>query len=228
MDTECGALTSIGFDVRRTTESIRKFWTSERRQKYLLRPKLELPLSVSKFSWPSRFHLASQYNVYNAPSDDDIVLADANFPVHFRLFGLWHDCEEMISHTCPTSHGDCGLAISVLIDDAYRSNTQNDEWLQAVTGTPIPPNDRRSRPISAGFDVATSDFLSAISSFCVNDYDNHFTTYWALKLNKYGLFDSASIAQEFCSAVTELFEDDSPFYVFSIGIMWDSSGVFFV
>ncbi|MEW4568321.1 hypothetical protein AB1L88_10675 [Tautonia sp. JC769] len=216
----------IGFDIRLApSPRLRSLWTGERRESFLLRPDLNFPFSIDRAVWPSRFQLGAAQASPGLEGADVIVLDPASANTHFQLFDLWDDLNQMLVPHRKTPEGDAGLSVGLVLpeQDPNESTFPEDEWCRAILDTPIRPPDPDPAWTRIGYDVANSGFTSALSNCGMSDDERPtLRRLWSNRLNRFGLFESAEDAQRYRADANRRIEEDGPFFVFELHLIWSS------
>lgn len=210
----------LGFDIRRSpTDYVDRRWIAEWRQRFLLRPEVDWPLSVDTAVWPSVFHYG--------PRRDDPFFAIVEGPIdatpvnfHQQCFDLWTDPADMrrflASQGPPWDRYGVEIAV-VLHADAKglaesvhkRFDGLPDERYPIAA---VPPAWRR-----LGYDAADESLYSGLSNCGVRDDEaDSLRRDWAWRLNKYGLFDSLDDARAFCKLTDRRVAEHKPFFAWEI------------
>jgi hypothetical protein len=216
----------IGYDVRRAPSPfLLSLWDTARREQFLLRTDVAYPFSVDKLVWPSRFQLGD-LNPYPFPQPADaIVIQPSTVNQHFQLFKLWDDLVRMLGPYRPSSEGDCGLGVGLMHPEHYQDDSRfaEDDWWQAIHGSPIIPPEPEDEWKLLGYDVANSGFTSSVSNCGVPEAERAtLRKTWGGSINQFGLFGKAEEALRFCADANVRFADDGPFYVFELFLIWSS------
>jgi hypothetical protein len=212
----------LGFDLLRDPErSAWPKWDYQTRERYLLRPEIEWPISVDRLICPSIFQpdpIRSETGLFQplnrfAKALVSAVEQDDPPEDEFNLIGYWRNLFQMQKWlaTRPelTHSARFGVCISVFVDE---NSPHNDWWDALGSGISHPP----SEYLSLGFDVADKDQTSILSN-CGRgaaeiDADRK---KWAATINDFGLFADNHSAAEFRDAHSQV-ADHSPAYIYEI------------
>lgn len=201
---------NLGFDLRVSGESrYGNEWTDERRNRYLIRTDVALPLSVDRAVWPSVF---SYENSANDSDPSRTVIVPSDF--HEQALRLVADLRklEQLRTSSGGSVGTCTVCIT-LVDDGSASS---DEWWAMAFAESTNPALHPDWKFM-GYDIADRYFTSGMSN-CgyAPNYISEVRTEWCRDVNECGLIDSLDRALVFRTFSDKRVPAHSPFCVFGI------------
>lgn len=205
----------LGFDLRLPAASyLATDWLAARRQRFLLRPEVEQPLSVDRMVWPSLFdfpgcHLLSSPDSGRAAFETDnhrerCCLLWSSLP---RLRAALPSDLGRLAKSCETIRIDLESAAPVLADGPWGY----------VLDQPIHPDTLSKDWQFVGFDVADSSLCSALSN-CgyFPDEQAALADAWAPKLNDAGLLVNRADADAFRALSDRRIREHAPFFVLAL------------
>jgi hypothetical protein len=199
----------LGFDAR---EIHVPNWLQERRHQYLLRPEVELPLSVDDMVWPSVF---SHPRIPGAQELIGLDRPDWIGPIS----DLWDDLGRLttcLNHRWGTTWLPCRLIAVTLIDDLCTTKERQD-WNQRIVGI-TPPVISKSWEF-LGYDIGDMWLLSGLSNcgYMPEQEDvRSLRDRWAPHLNDHHLFVDLQQAADFKAVSNQRVEEHAPFFVYGI------------
>jgi hypothetical protein len=215
----------VGFDIRwARSKPLLDLWPDQRREQFLLRPDVLIPLSVDRGAWPSRFKLEAGADPFAGQSGDVIRIEPGLTGPHFQLFDLWDSLSRMLGQYRPIDPADCGIGVGLLRPEHYPEGAGFDagEWWRAIHGTPINPPQPEPAWTVLGYDVANSGFNSAVSNCGMLDEERPaLRAAWGPRINPFGVFGTVEDAVAFCTDANQRLADNGPFYVMELFLIWD-------
>lgn len=190
----------LGFDIRSITGSIAS-WDASRRQLYLLRNDVPLPLSTDVLVWNSVIYSQAilDKSVWNNAlgllSD---IAALQNYPKIFQANPdntLW------------------SIAITVQIEGM--NSTENEFWSQIISETN--PSVVQANWSFLGYDVSDTALISGLSNcgYKLSDHES-LRRAWAHHLNEHHLFTDWRLASEFRILTNFRVPEHRPFFVYGL------------
>lgn len=212
----------MGFDCR-NTESILAggFWSDDRREQYLLRKNVGVPISVDTMVLPSLF--AS----FNSTPDHPAGVAKVEPQVWWakQITHLWPDNEEMeaVLRLCgvsPTESYILKLAIELLPNDEIQTHELWKGLLSAVAEWRLQgdgPREAQTGRELLGFDIADAGRLSGLMNCGYDENErSDLRSMWVDRINEHGLIADVGQAFEFQAMTNRRVPEHAPFAVFAI------------
>lgn len=209
----------IRFDVRlHKDDYVDKFWTPANRNRFLLRPGTDWPLSIDPLVWPSVFFsrifrdaTKIEYgNIEVSPATDEGK--------------YWLSLEQMRayyrSHKQP---GDRGVLVAIHIFSEL-SLAENivpymlaDGIQCALTFGDVDPCELPTGSEFLGYDVADASWISGLTN-CEYTLEEHLrlAPMWGTRLNSFGLLKDIGDAMEFKEISDKRVPEHSPFWIYGI------------
>jgi hypothetical protein len=181
----------VGYSVR--SDVADNDWTDERRQRFLIRPEIDLPKSVDSSVW------------------EDVVPNFVDAVGGFKVpLTCWTDREAMSRAASQSGKPGVESAISI-----WCAPEDLPDWIELTlspTSTPISGEFDR-----IGFDVADGSMLSGLSNCALNpDELREMRIRFGADVNDDGLFNSFDPAVSFKVACDELIPEHAPFFVYGL------------
>lgn len=206
------------FDVRLPKEDYAsEFWDKEHRDRFLLGPDIEWPISVDPLVWPSIF--------FSKLFRDAIKPSYGNIEVDPSIDNgkYWLNLEQMKHHYAanklPNSRGVfvcIHLFSEAPLDGFSVSYLQN--GIQC--GLELHDTTPREAPEDAallGYDVADASWISGLSNCSYSPEDKkQLSSRWLPRLNSYGLLKGLDDAVDFRDVCNSRVADHAPFWIFGI------------
>ena len=196
-------LTILGFQARQTRHDLEKQWSLDRRQKFLLDPDIEMPLSADKEVWP-----VVQLAGMGDQLFSDYVFGEHESPNCLGLFRL-RALVGAHSPTLPIKANLMGVAAKndiadFLAEKHYIAKHPMKSW-----------NELGARFV--GFDVCDHTLLSGLMNCAVNDATHDkLAALFSGSINPHGLFDDLEIAEQFANTIDDLIPEHAPFIPIAI------------
>lgn len=204
--------TLLGFDYRIAfnSEMLVEQWTTQRRNQYLLRLDVPVPLSVDRIVWPSLFCFENAHDQTSA----GIQINPVDF--HHQALRLWANQAEMKrSVESANCHQNIGSFVAITLE-GENSKDLDERWQMAFE-EPTDPTDLDDNWGLIGYDVADKFFTSGLSN-CGYGYEDlqKLRVRWQSSLNGSGLFPSIDLANAFKAYADGRIPSHAPFYVFGM------------
>ena len=209
----------IQFDVRlKRDEYVHAMWDRAVRERFLLRPTIDWPLSVDPLVWPSIFFskiFRDATKGHYGQIEVDPGIDDGRY---------WRDLLQMKdyyrSHRLRKATG-VPIAVSIFSDqplqgDVLRFQTGNGVEsvlpLGSTRPSEIPPDSE-----FLGYDIADASGLSGLCN-CAYDATEQriLRPQWGPRLNSFGLLRTLRDAQEFSHLCNTRAREHAPFFIFGI------------
>lgn len=202
----------LGFDIRRPAKDyVSTLWSQGRRERYLLEPGIEWPLSVDNLAWPSLFK-------YSEPVPPVAVLqqlATISSEPESTENGLWLDLSRMREFY--NRAGGAHRGIEIGIELVASSGLRSDQFGSPLLDRNPVPSKLPERAVPLGFDVADAALVSALSNCSYKPEEkDQLHVHWSKKLNEHGLFQSLNDAIEFRSISETRVPQHAPFWVYRL------------
>ena len=200
----------VRFDVRLDkNDYVTTFWDGDHRNRFLLKPGVEWPLSVDPLVWPSVFYSEIFRQGTKLPYGS-IEVPPSTDDSHY-----WRNLAEMRSyyekHKGPTSRG-----VPVALQIFSENDLVSDE-LTLVFGDSTNPGEPPPNSELLGFDVADLSGISALSNCEYSREDNErLRPVWEPRLNVFGLLTTLQYAAEFRRLSDSRVPEHSPLWVYGI------------
>lgn len=198
----------LGFDCRLVfSDKARSAWDRQRRELYLLKTDIDLPISVDTAVSPSIF----DFDTVDVDAEK-IHLQPSDF--HQQALRLWRDLASM-QHTLPHDEGlRSTMTIAIQL---HHENLDADDWWRDFAAETVTPADLGSDWLSIGFDVADRYLTSALSN-CGYDQEIKKQTGANLgsDINEWGLISKIGRADAFRVDSDSRVQEHAPFFVFEI------------
>jgi hypothetical protein len=205
----------IGFDVRLERSAyLPAQWMPERREMFLIEPRVDWPWSVDLAVWPSLFDDPAASALFPDPLGPLLLQPDLT-EWRQQAIGLWSCHRRMIERVSAAGAADRSVAVAIeLVTETGMLDHQ--DWRNRLEGVPAPdPTDWAL----AGFDVADIGFTSALMNCGFLDEEKpSVQKRWASLLNRHGLFDEVQAAVDYRLASDARVSEHAPFYVFAIRV----------
>lgn len=194
----------VGFDARTMLPERWSSWTKERRDRYLIRPDVERPLSTDTSVWPSLFD------------------AGIKRPAWTGALGLWDDLARLEDELALAGEAvrEPYWVVAVSLLWAFLKPDEQSAWMNPPKLAGGSPEALNSNWTLIGYDVADMFLLSGISN-CGFEWDEmqKARTRWRPQLNEHSLFREASAAQAFKFEADSRVAEHAPFSVFGIHLV---------
>ncbi len=206
----------LGFDARHIGSEPERAWPPERRNTYLLREDVLLPLSVDTAVWPRLLDGES----YEASSKVDWTMRTGPRLALWRELGDLRGACSDYSKTHSASF--CVVAVSVIVEPGPVSLPEH-----LCINLEVPRNwDFWDARMTLGMDVADGDLLSALTNCGFPDVYTPLERerdrkQWYARLNQFSLFDDFEAADEFRRFSDSRIPEHAPFYVFQTDVIPD-------
>ncbi len=193
----------IGYDARCVSEALRSVWTPARRQEFLLRTDVEVPLSTDPLVWPSvvDWGLAPDFTPRTRHA---LMLDGLPVPEQFRNErNLWPSLPDMMARL-----------ESQPLDERFVPY-----WTIAIcTRTRVertPPGANAER---LGYDVSDSCLQSVVSHSGYTVVEARLLrNVWRSRLNRWHLFDDHAEATRFATSIADLRSPEyGPFQIYGV------------
>lgn len=191
-------VTILGFQARLSRIDLERQWPLDRRQKFLLSPDIEVPLSADTEVWPV-VQLASM----GSQLFSDYVFGEHESPNSLGLFRLKQPVGAR-PPSLPIKANLMGVATKNDIADFLAEK-------HCIAKQPMKSwNKLRARFV--GFDVCDHTLLSGLMN-CAVDGAAHrkLAERFCGSINPYGLFDQIEIAEQFANTMDGLVSEHAPF-----------------
>jgi len=211
----------LGYDIRLCVDAyLAGFWNDDRRERFLLRPDVEWPLSFDPIVWPSVFQSPDEIQVPGAedwwPDRPPAIIAGPVNKRYDAFMDLWPGLDEMLAvfqeHALP---GTCGVPIAVDMVGDVTPDSDVTPWPEFDTQVSI-----QSRPgdwVLLGYDVCDVGWISGLSNCGTSLAEmQKLSREWNDRLNEFGLFLSAGDARKFCRVTDRRVPEHAPFRVFAL------------
>ncbi len=201
----------LGFDVRLDPVNLARGWSAERRNQYLLRDDIEVPISIDPMVWPSKFWQRHVPPGIGIPRHLGTVAVPDATP-GYTILGLWADLDELERFARNTGVTiDPATLIAVL---AWPGDEEDLAGSSLETSSPLPD---LAAWTCLGFDVADHSFISGLNN-CGYDPDERasLANIWRASLNEHGLLTELEAARRFAEMTDERVPEHAPFLVFEL------------
>jgi hypothetical protein len=211
----------LGYDIRLCAEAyLPGYWADDRRERYLLRPEIEWPLSIDSMVWPSIFESPGEIQLPGAenwwPERPPTIVAEPVNKRYDQFMDLWPELGEMLEvfreHASP---GACGVPIAMDLVEDTRPESTPSSWASFDTEVSV-----QARPADwafLGYDVCDFGWISGLSNCgSAPDEMHRLSRDWKDRLNEFGLFMSATDAGEYCEVTDRRVPEHAPFRVFAL------------
>lgn len=198
----------LGFDCRLVfSDKVRSAWDRQRRERYLLRTDIDVPISVDTVVSPSMF----DFDAVDVDAEK-IHLQPSDF--HQQALRLWRDLASM-QHNLPDDE-ELRSTMTIAIQ-LHHENLDADDWWRDFAAETVTPADLGSDWLSIGFDVADRYLTGALSN-CGYDQEvkQQAETNWSSDINEFGLISSLGRAAAFRVYSDSRVQEHAPFFVFEI------------
>jgi hypothetical protein len=200
----------LGFDARELWLDGDRWWSDERKSRYLLRQVMK-PLSTDVLVWPSVFGDGLP------PSERTRLDLDGLAPPDWRGANqsLWDDLARMQSQLTalgPAVRGPYHLV-------AVTWHSREGSVASSVGPYPEPTNPMERSPgwRFLGYDISDGSLLSGLSNCGYTDEDRgHHRARWGPHLNEHHLFNDLGHAFDFRRACDLRVPEHAPFFVFGL------------
>ena len=200
----------LGFDIRLDPVNLARGWSAERRQQYLLRDDIEVPLSIDPMVWPSKFWQRHVPPGMGMPRHLGTVAVPESTP-GYTVLGLWADLDLLRRFG-----RDAGITIdpTAMIAILAWPGDEQDLAASSLEAAPLPDLARWTR---LGFDVADHSFVSGLNN-CGYESDERtgLAIAWSGSLNEHGLLTELDVARRFAEMTDERVPEHAPFLVFEM------------
>lgn len=209
----------IRFDVRlRKDDYVEAFWDEEHRNRFLLKPGIEWPLSIDPLVWPSVFSSRIYRDATDRPGGNievDPAVDGGNY---------WLSLAQMRAHYAANklpNANSISVAIHLFSEKSLKEDMipySSSEGIQCALslGRTIPSE---SPPGSEflGYDVADASWISGLTN-CeyTSDEQQRLRPLWVARLNPFGLLKTVDDALEFRQVCDTRAPEHAPFWVYGI------------
>ncbi len=198
----------LGFDCRLVfSDKVRSAWDRQRRERYLLRTDIDVPISVDTVVSPSIF----DFDAVDVDAEK-IHLQPSDF--HQQALRLWRDFASMQEILPDEEKLRCARTIAIQL---HHKNLEADDWWRDFAAENVTPTNLGSDWISMGFDVADRYLTGGLSN-CGYDQETkkQAEATWGAHINEFGLFSSLDRAAAFRLYSDSRVSEHAPFFVFEI------------
>ena len=216
----------IGYDLRIGVEHGGHDWDLARRERYLLRPDVDHPLSVDPMVWPQRYDESSW-------PDDARRWATASK----TFLGLFDNTDTLTAIRDGIEAGAFegeSTFIAISSNPSTWSDVQRQAWdklvsvpqgsawtdagLRELEAKRIVSTERETGWSFLGFDVADAYLLSGLSNCGLSSEkeDERLAPIWAGHLNDHHLFQDENQAVAFSKTLDERVPEHAPFYAYGL------------
>jgi len=207
------------FDVRLNKDAyVHRHWDKEHRDRFLLTPEIEWPLSIDPLVWPSVFFSEIFREATELPYGDievDPRTDDGKY---------WLSLEQMKAHyEAHRQVGTSGVFVAIhlfseqpLVEDMIPYVQPGGIQCALALGR---TNPRECPPGSEflGYDVADASWISGLANCGYTpDEKQQLGRIWASRLNSFGLLKSLDDATEFRQLCDARVPEHSPFWIYGI------------
>ncbi len=195
-------------------------WNQERRETYLLRPELPIPMSLDDWGWPSVL--------------DDVWEKMPGWLGH--NMPLWEELDQLqtvlSSEVCDSVDPYWLVAFTVMVDAKSIDRIRETEY-KSVGDNEAPPRLFPTKPPDIqhgwtflGYDVADGS-ISGLSNCGYTEEDDppKLRREWGPKLNGYGLLMDLQDAVEFTAFTDERVKEHAPFFIYGIWLIEKVEGM---
>lgn len=211
----------LGYDIRLCAHAyLPQYWINDERERFLLRPEIEWPLSFDPMVWPSIFESPDEVQVPGVedwwPDRPPAVVAEPVSKRYDTFMNLWPKLDEMLAvFRAHAPLGACGVPIAADMVDDTMPDSDVAPWPNFDTEVPV-----QSRPadwVFLGYDVCDFGWISGLSN-CGGSPDEmqRLRRDWQGRLNEFGLFPSDADAAEYCRISDQRVAEHAPFRVFAL------------
>lgn len=206
----------LGFDIRIVdSRVVSNRWDTARRERYLIRPDVECPVSVDTVVLPSIFEFSDDGK--GGTGTNKIVVRPMG--MHQLAFKIWRDKNSMIKVLTEHSGRSDGAAVLsvaiVAVDGALRA--LGSPWEEVLDET-VEPEVLGDDWQLIGYDVADRYLTSGLSNcgYDENEKKKLPIKNWAARINDYGLLERLDWAVEFKQLTDQRVREHAPFLVFGL------------
>lgn len=198
----------LGFQLRNDPQSLIQ-WDIARRGKYLINENVDVPLSVDKSVWPINPNVPLLKELFAECYGGNY---EDNIPNGLRLFSLK---EESILNSLSYYNGGYLIGISIVNDDRdlnkrlldmhrIEKKLHNIDLLTFYCWSCF------------GYDVADLWMISGLMNISFEPPKAEIAKKYSKDLNKFGLFDLAKKASNYCQECNQRIPEHAPFIVYGI------------
>ena len=192
MQIDLPGLLILGFDGRQPPGAGAPAWSSERRERFLIKPEVAAPLSVDRSVWPRPLSLVASGTA----------------------IGLWPSVLGVYSDLLNAPEAAVVIEIAV-----FRSGLINSNIAAAFTGTLRTDLDRVLKPQfeTYGYDIADDFMLSGLNNCeLAPDELARLRATWSAAINRHGLFEDLEDAHRYSTVCDAVIPEHAPFMVYRI------------
>jgi hypothetical protein len=196
----------LGFDARENAASRRENpLPTHVRERILLRPEIESPLSVDSHIWPTCFLFYAQMRMAGARTYDLL-------PAEPEL-GLWTSLKRMRAQLYANKRAETQIAIEVFVPDGLTLM----EFPSPLVYSEAEPSLVPEGSTFLGYDVADAGFWSGLSNCGYTQEElDQLRPEWSKKINDFGLLESEEDALAFKDISDQRVPEHAPFWVFRL------------
>ena len=216
----------VRFDVRlEKGEYVDEFWDREHRNRFLLTPDVDWPLSVDPLVWPSVFYS----EVFRQATQ--LRYASIEVPPTMDEGQYWLNLEHMRNYyETHKKPGDRGILVGIelfsedsLAEEAVPYETRAGIQCALPLGQTVPAQ-RPSASELLGYDVADDSWISGLANceYFPEERDR-LHRLWASRLNEFGLLARLEDAVQFRQVSDARVPEHAPFWIYGIWRMLVSS-----
>ena len=216
----------LGFDLRLLPEDyITDDWTQQRRNLFLLNPKVKWPLSVDKNSWPTWFNYydsSAIYYEYHKKNIKEYDVAKKKINVDLKsyriLLDLWQDLEEMKDCFRKHSLKSHIKGVNVAFVLITKTSSFESKYLPDTFNSGLPSDSSIQEWKCLGYDVASDGGCSSGLTNCEYDVKvkKELQKTWLPRLNENGLIKTLHDAFKFVEVSNKRVKEHAPFYVYGL------------
>lgn len=197
----------LGWQLRIKAESVGALWPLDRRERYLLDPRIETPLSADPAVWPLSGNDAAHRYFFA-----DYFDAPHSAPNGLGLFALRPEIWSKLQDARPGNDYDiAGIAVDGQCARRLRQRHQ------IVKGSALTAEETANISI-LGFDVCDDWLTSGLLNLGLDrNIQQTLRNRFGKNVNTYGLFDDDGAARAFGLEISSLAPEHAPF--FAVGVL---------
>jgi hypothetical protein len=212
----------LGYDARAEASGLTGLWPVGRRELFLLRADVAMPLSVDTLVWPSVFDTGQGIGLPR-PERERLHLAGMSKPAYTGVnAGLWEDLAALRRYLGEHSREVGPHRIIAVSRWSGSGAGLAAVGLDLARTSPQRPDSQWRR---LGYDVADGSLLSGLSNCGYRPEEAApLRAQWAARLNDAHLFDDPNEAGRFCAVADARVPEHAPFFVYGLHLVEERTG----
>jgi hypothetical protein len=202
----------LGFSSRLNPLVRNSHWDDQRRNLYLIRPDIAVPLSVDLLVWPS----LPDPSDGDSNEDSDETLSGGDF--HDQALHLATNLARIKQLTRTTNNsGTSGMAKLICVTLLGEEVVAHDHWWAMAFAEAVAPDKIDPAWTFVGYDIADRYLTSGLSNcgYSLSEIER-VRVEWKDEVNEFGLLKSVNPALRFREFTDKRVTQHAPFYIFGV------------